>query len=97
MNNDNIIVGFLIKEKWCYYYNAVSVDNEWLPSCKVELEKNEYAWYNNWWWMDKKINAGICLPCFLFGGYELWKQLSNVSKGEMGMIEWSDTIIGWMI
>ena len=46
--------------------------------------------------MDKNFNAGECLPCFLFGRYENWSQLSTVINGEMGVIEWSDTIIGWV-
>ena len=46
--------------------------------------------------MDKKAYAEICMPCFLFDIYEKRSQLSNVSNGETGIIELSDTIIGWM-
>ena len=48
------------------YFTNVSIENQWLPSFIFELDKNEYDWHNNrWWlWMDKMLNAGICLPFF---------------------------------
>ena len=46
------------------YLNVVSIENKWFISCTFELDKNEYAWWNNWWWMDKMFNDEIFLPFF---------------------------------
>ena len=78
------------------YLTDVAIENQCLLSCTFDLDKNKYAWYNSWWWMDKNLNYGICLPCFLFNRYELWSQLSDVRNSEMGIIEWGETILVWM-
>ena len=43
MNNGNIIVGYLLKETYGPILDCFSIENQSLPSCDFELNKNKYA------------------------------------------------------
>ena len=41
------------EELMVLYLAAAAIENQWLPSCMFEFDKNVNDWYNSWWWMDK--------------------------------------------